>query len=222
MVGTPTAASAPASSAPKTSAASAPAPDDTAAAPAAKNGFSLPWNRSNRTGADLQPADTSAPVAEAAPDSSKTKQEPKISRVTAATLGRAANSGKSVPDGPLAPEQFRVVQSPSGTEFYPYDSPTPVPKVLPEGGLVEVVKPGDEWSGIVLPDGTEGIVRTNVLRRARISEMPLEAFEAPSIPAHKPVNYEASANLTLPDLPSPDDTTMPLGQGLLPPLQPEN
>jgi hypothetical protein len=117
-----------------------------------------------------------------------------------------------------------VVQNPAGTEFYPYDSPTPVPKVLPEGGLVEVIKPGDEWSGIVLPDGSEGIVRTGMLRRARMSEMPREAFEEPTIamPPQKAVNYEASANLTLPDLPAPDDTSMPLGQGLLPPLQQEN
>jgi len=125
----------------------------------------------------------------------------------------------------MAPERFQVVQNPSGTEFYPYDSPSPVPKILPEGGLLEVLKPGEEWSGVVLPDGTEGIVRTGMLRRARMSEMPKEAFAEPTVPTLPPsktVNYDGSSNVPLPDLPTQDDFSMPLGQGLLPPLQPDN
>jgi hypothetical protein len=211
--------------------AAATAPQVAAAEPEPKSGaggFSLPWNRAKSPTDGLQQADTTIPPPEPSADPkdqppAKSKSEPRPSRVTIAGLGRG-QGGTKVPDGPLAPQQFQVVQNPSGTEFYPYDSPTPVPKILPEGGLVEVTKPGDEWSGIVLPDGSEGIVRTSMLRRARISEMPREAFEEPSIamPPQKPVNYEASANLTLPDLPTPDETSMPLGQGLLPPLQQDN
>jgi hypothetical protein len=210
-----------------------------------KHGFSMPWNRPDRSPPDLQPADTTVPEPRNQP-AAKPKAEveretpkpaakppeakPNSSRVSIGGMGRNSGRGSSAPDGPLAPEQFRVVQNPSGTEFYPYDNPSPVPKVVPQGGLVEVTKPGDEWSGVVLPDGSEGIMRTAMLRRARISEMPKEAFEDPNAAAamaplpdstRKP-DYGGAMNVPLPDLPKPDDTSMPLGQGLLPPIQPEN
>lgn len=211
--------------------ASAPAPQVSAAPAPEKSGpgFSLPWNRPRNPTAGLQPAETTIPTPE--PPSqpkdeppAKSKEAPKHSRVNIAGLARGHGGGSKVPDGPLAPQQFQVVQSPSGTEFYPYDSPSPIPKILPEGGLVEVNKPGEEWSGVILPDGTEGIVRTGMLRRARISEMPSEAFEDPVLPMapSKGVNYKTSENLSLPELPAPNENSVPLGQGLLPPLQPDN
>jgi len=219
-------------SAPAPAAASAPAPENAtpASAAAPKQGFSLPWKRPERGLEEFQPASTSEEPVVAKPEpkvESKPKQEEKPSRFTASGIGRTQSSGpsKKEPTGPLAPEKFQVVQNPTGTEFYPYDSPSPIPKILPEGGLLEILKPGDEWSGVVLPDGTEGIVRTGMLRRARMSEMPKEAFAEPTIPSLPPsktINYDGSSNVPLPDLPTQDDLSMPLGQGLLPPLQPDN
>jgi hypothetical protein len=200
----------------------------------------MPWNRPDRPHPDLQPADTSVtepdtePVAKpkaeskrAEASSSAKPAETKSGRVSVPTIGHnRSGRGNPAPDGPLAPEQFRVVQNPAGTEFYPYDNPSPVPKVVPQGGLIEVTKPGSEWSGVVLPDGTEGIIRTSMLRRARISEMPKEAFEEPAIPtpaaSAKSIDSNGTTNAPLPDLPKPGETSLPLGQGLLPPLQPDN
>lgn len=226
---TPKASAAPAG--PPSSAKATAAPQVAVAPAPEKNGpgFTLPWNRPKSPTAGLQPAELTVPTPEAPEEPRqepvpKPKPAPKPSRVTIAGLGRGHAAPAKAPDGPLAPQQFQVVQSPTGTEFYPYDSPSPVPKILPEGGLVEVNKPGEEWSGVILPDGTEGIVRTGMLRRARISEMPREAFEepVPSMPSPRGGNFEAPENLSLPDLPAPDDTSVPLGQGLLPPLQPDN
>jgi len=217
MVGAP--AQPAASAAPASS--SAPAtPQVTQDAPPSRPGFSLPWNREDRQ--DAQP--DAAPAPEEAP---KTAPAPK----KAISVGRSrAETDAPAPGEPLADPALRVVSHPSGTEFYPYESSSPLPKVIPQGAVLQVIKPGDQWSGVVLPDGTEGIIRTNMLRRARLSEVtrPHSAPATASAPRStapsggNPYVEPAGTGNDAPLPQAPAAGAMPLGHGLLPPLPPEN
>ncbi|MEM7014620.1 MAG: hypothetical protein AAF585_24425, partial [Verrucomicrobiota bacterium] len=59
------------------------------------------------------------------------------------------------------------------TEFHPYHDysvSSAGAQTLAMGSVVELTKAGKEWSAVRLPNGTEGIMRTKDLRKARLGE----------------------------------------------------
>jgi hypothetical protein len=233
MVGAP---SQPVASVAPAAAAAAPPAED---APPTRAGLSLPWNRGEKRDADPEAEAESSPKPKskepAAPEPPQAPAPAPPPRKTV-SLGRSrAETDAPAPGEPLADPALRVVSSPSGTEFYPYESASPLPKMIPQGAVLQVIKPGDQWSGVVLPDGTEGIIRTGMLRRARLSEVtrpksassPGSGGSAPraSAPAGGNPYVEPAGtgnDAPLPQVPAPAVGSMPLGHGLLPPLPPEN
>ena len=117
-------------------------------------------------------------------------------------------------------------------EFHGYGDLTDFKNGIPVGTLVQLDKPGEEWSSIKLADGSKGIIRTKSLRRAMQSDMP--RVPAMSLPreaiSSAPTRYvDPPAQVPLPEIPQtqpqntaePTSDVVPLGAGLLPPVPQE-
>jgi len=132
------------------------------------------------------------------------------------------------PDEPYAADpSFHIVTNKAPGEFFEYNGDSrseAEPWEVPPGTLVQVTKPGEEWSGVNLPNGRNGIIRTKALRRARASEapssyQPQQAESAPpsEVPASSSPPESAPAP-SMPVLPSNSGSRDQLGSGLLPPI----
>lgn len=105
-----------------------------------------------------------------------------------------------------------VVKSRS-TEFHPYNDysvSSAGAQTLAMGSVIELKKAGKEWSAVRLPDGTEGIMRTKDLRKAR----PGEARSGRAIVSN-PVSAPAVAP---PPAPSTPNIVSPPADSYLDPL----
>lgn len=161
-------------------------------------------------------------------------------------IKRFRSSEKSeVANLPLSSDPSKYVVSSSGNaEFHPFGNAlasghTPVPNGL----VLTMDKAGDEWSAVQLPNGKKGLMKTSDLRRARQNEVGQSSFTPnPRTPPSLDVSggnssggilsglrggqsqparnrYQAPTDVELPKLPRrPNNSDLPLGHGLLPPV----
>lgn len=105
-----------------------------------------------------------------------TSTEPAPAPQPAPQRGKFLNLGREPKsDQPYAEDaSLHVVTGGADSDFFEFDGESrsdTEPFTVPPGTVVKVVKPGEEWSNIELPNGRTGIILTKALRRARIDEL---------------------------------------------------
>ncbi len=149
-------------------------------------------------------------------------------------FGRIAAIGGDAPSGAPEPEPApqaardlgigqKYVVTIEGTPFYSIGPTQPLPpdEILKEGSVVTMRKAGWGWSDIELPGGEMGVVSSRNLRKATSADLGVRYAGGGSSGRRGSIwsSFRSSAPVPEPELPT-EPTGLPLGAGLLPPLNP--
>ena len=105
--------------------------------------------------------------------------KPNLSLPSIPSLTKSEGSG----GGGSASAGYHVVATTAQFMVYGADQMQSEIRALPAGTTVLVTKPGEQWAGIRLPDGTEGIVQNKNLRPSSGSESSASGGEFATSPA---------------------------------------
>ncbi len=165
-------------------------------------------------------------------------------RLTPDFSGSQASSPGRAPEPSSGSDEVYVINT-DGVEFFPFGSEEMNSQAvgLPRGTAVRMTKKGDDWSAVQLQNGKVGVLRNSVMRPARGSDdIPQSLFASRSKPAYPTTarisqprsasaissgssggtsnNYVPPIDVPLPSIStSSDEGALPLGHGLLPPLE---